>query len=137
MHVYLAKLHFIFDIIIYNSAGIDTLNPYSPVGVSIINLNYTIIHYMYYNEYIMYIVLLISICYCFMHNHALSPFPTLSPLLYHDSFSIIVYRFMYSIFCYLLTSLYCLISCEFLVFYICLAHVRYYFYHYLPYFDNG
>ena len=25
---------------------------------------------------VLYIVLLISICYCFMHNHALSPFPT-------------------------------------------------------------
>ena len=77
----------------------------------------------------MYIVLLISICYCFMHNHALSPFPIISPLLYHDSYSIIVYRFMYSTLCYLPTSLYCLISCEFLVFYICLARVRCYFYY--------
>ena len=40
---------------------------------------------------------------------------------------------MYSTFCYLLTSLHCLNSCEFLVFYICLARVRYYFYYYLPY----
>ena len=79
------------------------------------------------NTSCIYIVLLVSICYCFMHNHAPFHLPTISPLLYHDSFSIIVYRFMYSIFCYLPSSLYYLISCEFIVFYNCLARVKYLF----------
>ena len=61
-----------------------------------------------------------------MHNHVLSPFPPLSlSLLYHDNFRIAC-RFIYIFFCYLTTSSYCCINCEYFIFYTCLTPARYY-----------
>ena len=127
MHVHETRLHSISSIII-TSTGIDILNMYSPVDL---------IQYVLYQIHHVYSIVNIYLLLFYAQS---CPFPLPPPLslslLYHDNFRIAC-RFIYIYFCYLTTSSYCCINCEYFIFYTCLARARYYIYHYLPYFDHG